>query len=113
MGLRVQVYRHGTIDCTNGGISSKADYLTVMNIEGPFQPCEEAPAVLLENHVYKSLRIIPAEKHKSENAYVAVKDHRMAGGNYAATSDSRFTRKCQELSRQEFYGAVAIHDRME
>jgi len=35
------------------------------------------------------------------------------GGNFAASSDSRFSQACRELLGHHFYGAVAIHDRVE
>jgi len=37
----------------------------------------------------------------------------MFGGNYAATSDSRFGEAIEKLTGQDFYGAVPIHDRKE
>jgi hypothetical protein len=37
----------------------------------------------------------------------------MFGGNYAAASDSRFSELCEKLLGTSFYGAVAIHDRVE
>jgi hypothetical protein len=37
----------------------------------------------------------------------------MMGGNYAATSDSRFSDKIEEMLGHGFYGAVPIHDRVE
>jgi hypothetical protein len=37
----------------------------------------------------------------------------MMGGNYAATSDSRFSDKIEEMLGVHFYGAVPIHDRVE
>ena len=39
--------------------------------------------------------------------------HTMDGGNFAASSDSRFSQACRELLGHHFYGAVAIHDRVE
>lgn len=37
----------------------------------------------------------------------------MAGGSYAGTSDSRFTRHVEMALGQSFYGALAVHDRHE
>ena len=37
----------------------------------------------------------------------------MMGGNYAATSDSRFSDKVEQMLGHHFYGAVPIHDRVE
>lgn len=105
MGLTVYVYRDTLGDCTNGGISSKCDQLTLVNVEGPFQPTPEAPAALLDSHIPGLLRIVPSP--------VSATRHFSFGGNFAATSDSRFSEACERLSDQRFYGAVAIHDRTE
>src|SRR5262245_50213587 len=107
MGIMVSVYRNAEIrDCTNGGESSRVTRFTVINVEGPFEPTPDAPAAILENHVRGALRLRPI----SADAKRMV----MFGGNYAATSDSRFSYKCQELlGVASFYGAVAIHDRIE
>lgn len=46
-GLHVSV--HG-IDCTNGGVTSGRKSVTLIGdgVEGPFEPCDEFPAVILE-----------------------------------------------------------------
>ena len=107
MGILVNIYRAGR-DCTNGGESSFAEGFCVVNAEGPFEPSERYPgAELVVVEVMagrKILRLIPE----------SVKDKgRMFGGNYAATSDSRFGELCAKLLGTNFYGAVAIHDRVE
>ena len=107
MGILVNIYRAGR-DCTNGGESSFAKGFCVVNAEGPFEPSEKYPAaelVVAEPMAgRKILRLIPE----------SVKDKgRMFGGNYAAASDSRFGELCEKLLGTNFYGAVAIHDRVE
>jgi hypothetical protein len=49
MGMLVNVYKtsygagpFGDVDCTAGGISSKSNMLCVTNVDGPFEPSEEA-----------------------------------------------------------------------
>ena len=37
----------------------------------------------------------------------------MMGGHYGATSDSRFSDAVEEMMGTPFYGALAIHDRVE
>jgi len=37
----------------------------------------------------------------------------MFGGNYASTSDSRFGEAVEKIIGTRFYGAVAVHDRVE
>jgi hypothetical protein len=117
MGLIVDVYRSASRmgDCTLGGISSRFTRLCVVNVGGPFEPDDETPAVILNVRNImggqKVLSIVPAEK--IGGGYEPVKSWVMMGGNYAATPDSRFSEKCEELTGQSFYGAVAIHDRIE
>jgi hypothetical protein len=107
MGLILSVYRNAELtgDYSNNGESARFSKLTVINCEGPFEPTDDAPAVLLESHVRGCLRLRPLS--------LDVKRVIMFGGNYAATSDSRFSGKCRELLGGNFYGAVAIHDRVE
>lgn len=105
MGLHVSVYRNGSYDCTNGGFSSMFSTLCLTNVEGPFDPDETAPAALLvAGHVPGTVRIIGTENKGKWP---------MMGGNYAATSDSRFTQHVEKLIGAPFYGAVPIHDRFE
>jgi hypothetical protein len=114
MGLIVQVYRGARgSDCTMGGISSQATELCLVNVSGPFKPRDGVPAAMLgTGRMFGRLRIVPAVKN---DAGEWVEDSRclMMGGNYAATSDSRFSDACAKLLGQSFYGAVAIHDRYE
>jgi len=102
MGLRVSIYRDSgsDYDCTNGGISSKFTELTLVNVPGPFDPTPDAPAAILEAVDKGSARIVPVFQPEGTLGP-------MFGGNYAASSDSRF-RKAAGI-----YGAVAIHDRFE
>jgi len=108
MGLRISVYRDASYkgDCTLNGISSKYSTLTVINAEGPFEPDENAPAVMLVANPYNSV-VIKAVKD------IDAKKWCMMGGNYAATSDSRFGQAIEKMTGQRFYGAVPIHDRIE
>lgn len=113
MGLIVNVYRSSGSDCTNGGISSKHQTLCVVNAEGPFEPTENCPAVMLDNHYPGIVRIVPAVQGALGHWFVNKTKWFMAGGNYAATSDSRFSYAIEALTDARFYGAVSIHDRVE
>ena len=105
MGLHVYVFRNALGDCTNGGISSKAKGLCVINIDGPCEPSPDYPAIeLVDGHLPGTLRLVPPGY---ENTWY------MMGGNYGATSDSRFSETCEKMLGHRFYGAVAIHDRQE
>ena len=114
MGLLVEIYKAARGgDCTMGGISSKALELCLVNVTGPFEPSEHIhAAMLVRGNLPGTLRIVPAVKSVTGQW---LQDSRwlMFGGNYAATSDSRFTDACEKLLDHRFYGAVAIHDRHE
>jgi len=100
-GMIVEVYKTGRLgDCTNGGISSKFDTLTLVGEGVPeiFEPSDNAPIVYLKDHM---------------GAYIAVpqetfdgKQHSMFGGSFLWTSDSRFRQNISEAP-------LRIHDRVE
>ena len=108
MGLLVNVYKNGKYDCTNGGVSARnIKGLCLTNVDGPFEPCEDYPAAKLVKQTFgfgSSVKVIPEEAEGKQT---------MMGGNYAATSDSRFSDKIEEMLGVHFYGAVPIHDRVE
>lgn len=113
MGLIAEVYRSNLGDCTNGGIS-RAAQLTIMNIEGPFEARADAPAAMLVQGLsHDTVRIVPAAFKAFENRWIPDPRWTMMGGNYAATSDSRFFQAIEAILGHRFYGAVAIHDRIE
>ena len=112
MGLLINVYRSHGPDCTNNGISAMASTLCLVNVDGPFDPSDRSPAAMLvAGRAPGTIRIVPAfyedAKWRPHHAWT------MMGGNYAATSDSRFSQACEVLLGDRFYGAVAIHDRIE
>lgn len=127
MGLYVNVYRSersgtwlGGNDCTNGGISSRARELVMMNVDGPFDWKREAEypaAMLVPNFCFgdydgrRLVKVVPAELVDGEWKPIL---GGMFGGNYAADSDSRFGEAVAKLLKVEFWsGAVPIHDRFE
>lgn len=111
MGIFVSVYKDDQIDCTNAGVSSKHGQLLLVNAEGPFGSPEAQNAVKMESHVGGCLRLVPVEWNG--NTWVVKKGWFMMGGNYGATTDSRFSKLAEKLLGYSFYGAVAIHDRLE
>lgn len=112
VGMIVQVYRSNTgeHDCTAGGMTNHktgVDQLCLINVAGPFMPTEDTPAALLAPGPLGSLRIVPACPRWEFGGC------RMFGGNFAYTSDSRFTNAVREMTNSDHAGPVAIHDRFE
>jgi len=112
MGLHIELYKHFKWDCTNGGVSSKAEGLCITNIDEilgeqcyrcPFEPSDRYPAAKLVEHVGHAIIQPEGLDHK----------WLMFGGNYGSTSDSRFSQAIEKLIGHRFYGAVPIHDRWE
>jgi hypothetical protein len=76
-----------------------------MNVEGPFNPDENTPAVvLIEGYLKGTVMIVPQELRSKRP---------MMGGNFASTCDSRFSRAIENITGSRFYGAVPVHDRVE
>lgn len=113
--ISANVYRTAKFgDCTNNGISARHDELLIYCKEGPYElDTDNLPdnfAMLKVETVCGSIinRIYPAEWVDGEVKPRGGKWY-MMGGNYCATSDSRFNR----MLGNDMYGAVAIHDRVE
>jgi len=122
MGLNVSIYRDASnYDCTMRGISGSERghrQLCLVNIDGGSEPTDDTPAAMLVQHnVFgpdrPMVRIVPAVRDES-GAWVAEKRWTMFGGNYAAMSGNGFSEAVSHLMGGiKFYGAVAIHDRIE
>jgi hypothetical protein len=117
--------RFGSTDCTNGGISSHFNTLLLFPAEtqiAEIDPRQRPCAVRI------NVRIIGGPVYSIEPVD---RRHQLAvgpmmGGNYAATSDSRFASEARRVAVAElikngwpdprpdrFYGAMAVHDRFE
>lgn len=123
-GIVLGVARAADIgDCTNGGISSDHNRLTLVgwiDVDDTVHPMptdarlrtpdSTAPAVLMRVRQIggRILSIVPADDDGQP-----VEGWFMAGGNYACWSDSRVSDLARKLVGGSFYGAVAIHDRKE
>jgi hypothetical protein len=115
MGLTLHIYKPGYGDCSNGGISGRCDEVVCVNIDGPSEPDENRPPVLLVGGAIPGIaRCVPAAEHLGIWGQ-AWPDGvgPMMGGCYVSTSDSRFSEKVEEIVGGRFYGAVALHDRYE
>ncbi len=106
MGLILSVYKTDrTTDSSMNGVTNRCDQLCVVNVEGPFAPSPTClPVELREGPAPNTAVLIPLEVGDSRP---------MFGGNYATTSDSRFSRAVDRITGNSFYGAVPVHDRVE
>lgn len=101
MGMLVFVYRNTMGDCTNQGVSQLHDQLVVQDGDGPFEP-SNGNGMILRMASGRPI-LVPAE---------LADRHTMMGGNYAGTSDSRWSRQLIQLCGYN-PGVVAVHDRVE
>lgn len=108
-GLLFSIYKHSDFAmCSNGGATQGASMgvLVGPGIPEIFPETEERPAFRLEKHYPGCARLIPIN-------IPAGKAGPMFGGAFGHTSDARFTEAVEDCLGQQFYGAVAIHDRFE
>lgn len=103
MGLLITIYRDDYDSKMNAFYGKRK--LVLVNVEGPFQPTDDAPAaVLVTGHSNRSAIIVPADDYKD--------GVQMFGGTFGSTSDSRFSEAVKALTGTSHF-AVAIHDRRE
>ena len=104
MGMLAHIYDSPLGNCSNKGLSSKFKEVCVINVEGPFDPSPDAPAVKLVKRDHGNIVCIP----------VGLEDKwTMFGGAYVSTSDSRFNDAVRKLSGYAHGFPVALHDRVE
>ena len=104
--LSIDVYRRNGVDCTNGGISGKYNTLLVLCDDGNVTI---DPDNLPENLVKVVHRhLFGRDVYHIEPVVSPTGAGWMAGGNYAASCDSRFNNLIGNI-----YGAVSVHDRQE
>ena len=104
MGMIASVFRSDLGDCSNKGVSARATKVCVVNVEGPFDPSPDAPAVRLVKRKYGNVVAIPVGLDEFEV---------MFGGTYVSTSDSRFAEAVEQMSGYDFGFPIAMHDRVE
>ena len=112
MALVVSVFHNSMGDFTNRGISSKTKEICLVNVDGPTKNPTCPVAMLVAGNVKGTVKIVPAILNDN-GMYVATRQWCMMGGNYAATSDSRFYEAIRRIIGAQFDGAVPIHDRFE
>lgn len=104
MGLIAQIYDSPLGNCSNDGLSAKHKKVCVTNVDGPFEPTPDAPAVRLVKGRAGNLVCQPVDL---ENTWA------MFGGAFVYTSDSRFGDAVRELSGYNHGFPIALHDRVE
>jgi hypothetical protein len=111
---------HVLSDCTNNGISSQADELAVVNAEGPHGSHGRPLVAIVPGNAPGTIKAVPVIPIIGQPVKFS-----MMGGNFLHSSDSRFREICESAladswakagmpgAQAKFYGAVAIHDRIE
>lgn len=110
MGITANIY-----DCHYGRdplsvFPQETKEVVIVNVEGPFEPDEERPAVKLFFRQFgnrKTVHAAPFDEHGNQI------DMTMKGYSFIDTSDSRVSRVIEANLGHAFYGAVALHDRKE
>jgi hypothetical protein len=118
MGIIADVYKHADGDCSNGGLSSLFDKVTIVNVDGPFEPDDDRPAVLLVagNRPGTVKCVVAVENPVGSGDYWEFNGGSKVGptfgGCFVATSDSRF-REATAFFHNGGVDAVPLHDRFE
>lgn len=99
MGLHANIYR-SDYDCELNYFYGKKS-VTLINVDGPFEPTEDYPAAILKDGYTPGSKIIVPVDEVPDNVF------QMMGGTYANSSDSRFSEATGT------YNAIPIHDRRE
>lgn len=98
-------------DCSNGGISSCFDRVTLVGpgVAGVVEPSEFAPAVKLCLRELSGVNYLHAEPVEGSDC------HRMFGGTFIHSSDSRFGEALHKAAGDAYRHAcpIALHDRTE
>ena len=122
MGLNVSFYREAVdpdswfpdgYDCSMNGESIRFPSCCVVNVPGPFEPGEKKPAMMLVDDAPCGKpypKLVPAELVNGE--WVRKPGWYMFGGNYAGTSDSRYSKAVEDCGGSRA-GILPVFDRME
>ena len=115
MGLTAFIYKHRGDEQSNDGLSSRVERVTVVNIDGPFDPTEDAPAVMLvPGNLRGTVKVVGAVEEHGDwiEDYSLVSVGPMFGGTYVATSDSRFAEAIRAITGN-YENIAPLHDRWE
>lgn len=108
-GITVEVYSSQLGTFANGGLSDRCKQaVLILPGGGPVKPTFDRPGIeIVTGSTYGTVKAVPIDTPGDK----AVGP--MMGGNYVATSDSRFSAEVERVLGERFYGAVALHDRWE
>lgn len=116
MGLTADIYRSSRYD-SEQNLCYGDSVVLLVNVSGPTEPEDTSamPCLLLPGNVPGSVKVVPAILDATDE-WAAYDDPAckpaMFGGTYVS-GDSRFSRAVEALLGHPWYGAVALHDRME
>ena len=96
--LTAAIFRGDTCNCSNNGISSKHNEVTLIDVPGPFPVVDSAPAVRIVKRFLSGRDYFHAEPVTDNK-----KQWFMFGGTFIYTSDSRFP----------YDYPIPLHDRVE
>ena len=111
MGLPASIYRDEYRSSMN--VFDNFARVTLVNVDGPFEPSENAPAAVLVKGNDPGTVVVRAVRNYSASDETHDVIRGMMGGSYVSTSDSRFSQAVEKIVGGRFYGAVALHDRVE
>lgn len=106
MGINVHICRDALADRHENRLSQRFDTFCIMNLPGPHSPAENSPTAMLIRQETGDVIVVPQEILDARRWFTS-------GGNYAYTSDQRFTDAVEAMSGHAFAFPVAIHDRVE
>lgn len=127
-GLSLKVYRSAALgDCTNGGVTAQADRLTLVGllVDGKVEPLPQGCQVMEPGAEAPAVVLVPsrAPGYDATPHLVPLEliegglppDHvgPMAGGNYAGSSDGRWSALGKLYGQNLVLDLVAVHDRVE
>lgn len=124
MGINASIYKDKGKSFSICGISASHDAVCIVNAEGPFEPNESHPPVLLivgpfysgysGRRSWQNIIAVPAELDAT-GRWVEMKSRgcRMCGGTMISTSDSRFGEAVARLGGHRFAASINLHDRFE
>lgn len=112
-GFTVYIYTNPNFKgCANSGISenfTQALWISSPDANAPeMYEGEGLPKIqLVKGNLKGTIKAVPCD-----DSGTPLKNT-MMGGAYIACSDSRFSEACEKIAGGRFYGAVALHDRVE